>query len=144
MPRLRLADPPEPGTYGRVLRRYDRDPMLQIRLSAYDANVKSRPIEMFGVAAPTLFMPPGKNAAADRALKIGWKDETEAWAAHLAGEPDPRAKPAAPSPGKVEDPPVEETKPAAPSAVRESPSGIEPLPGLSPVNRKRNAARAAR
>jgi hypothetical protein len=141
MPTIRPVEPPAPGTYGRVLRRYDRDPMLQIRFSAYDANIKAKPVEMFGRVAATLFFPPGRDAAALRATKVGWVDETDAWTAHVAGLPAPsRVKPSAPGEAKPEAP-IEQTRPNAPSAVRDNPEGVEPVPGLAPVARKR-AARA--
>lgn len=65
--------------YGRVLRRYDCSPKLAMRYCGYDVSLKSAAHELNGKVALTLFFPPGKENAADRARKLGWVDETEAW-----------------------------------------------------------------
>lgn len=65
--------------YGRVLRRYDRAPTVSLRYCGYDVSLKSSPHELEGKVALTIFFPPGKDAAADRARKLGWVDETEKW-----------------------------------------------------------------
>lgn len=90
------VQPPDPSTYSRVLRRYDRDPRLTLRYATYDVNLQSKPVEMWGRVASTLFVPPGKETAALRATRLGWHDETESFAAFLAGAPDPKAKPKPP------------------------------------------------
>lgn len=76
---------PDEGTYSRVLRRYDRDPRHahQMRFASYDVNLRAVAAAMDGVTAPTLFFPLGKEHAADRATRVGWKDETAAWHAAL-------------------------------------------------------------
>lgn len=82
---------PEPGTYNRVLRRYDRDPRYahQQRFASYNVNLRAVAAEMDGQVAMTLFFPPGKETAAARATRVGWIDCTEAWMAMLAGPPVP-------------------------------------------------------
>lgn len=76
---VQAVEPPEPGTYERVLRRTDRDPALPWRFATYDVSLTARPIRMHGVLAPTLFFPPGRGTAADRAMKLGWRDVTKEW-----------------------------------------------------------------
>jgi hypothetical protein len=84
---------PDPGTYERVLQRFDRDPRMahQQRFASYDVNLR-------GVAAPsvrgggdaiTMFVPVGKGAAADRAVKVGWCDVTSDWHIALGRTPNP-------------------------------------------------------
>lgn len=137
--------PPNPDAYGRVLRRYDRDARLPIRFAGYDVNLTSRPVEAHGRVAPTLFFPKGKEAAAHRATRLGWKDETESFRAHLRGEPAPGAKPTppvgqTPSPGEVA------TKPAAApigemnAAPETRAPGMAPMPGIRPVKRRPSGA----
>ena len=77
---------PEPGTYGRVLRRYDRDPRYahQQRFASYDVNLRAVAAEMSGRVAMTLFFPTGKEQAAQRATMVGWLDCTDEWQAHLS------------------------------------------------------------
>ena len=70
---------PEPGTYGRVLRRYDRAAHLPLRFASYDVNIVAVPAELNGTMAATLFFPCGKEIAAQRALRLGWQDETDLW-----------------------------------------------------------------
>jgi len=82
---------PDPDTYNRVLRRYDRDPRHahQMRYASYDVNLRAVAADLDGVVAPTLFFPPGKEAAADRALRVGWRDATADWNRALGRKPDP-------------------------------------------------------
>ena len=82
-----------PSEFSRVLRRYDRDPRVQLRFSGYDCTVRSMVVELGGVSAPTLFFPVDKEAAAERATFVGWKDETAAWHAEHGGPPRPSIKP---------------------------------------------------
>lgn len=72
---------PAPGTYDRVLRRYDRDPQFahQQKFASYDVHLRAVNAEMKGRSAMTLFFPKGKGHAADRATRFGWIDETAAW-----------------------------------------------------------------
>lgn len=145
MPLVVPAKPPE--KYGRVLRRYDRDAALPIRFTGYDTSVVSQPIEMHGRVAPTLFFPPGREAAAHRATRLGWRDETEAFGAHVRGEPDPRVRPAPPAP--TPEPTAEETRPPAPGlgavrapALTGPDTGMAPLPaGLTRIKRSPSAAK---
>ena len=65
-----------------VLRRYDKSPNLPWLFAAYTEQVTSVAFEMDGVIAATLFI---KNPhTRDRAVKIGWKDETERYNAIMA------------------------------------------------------------
>jgi len=64
---------------GRVLRRYDRLHTMPMRFASYDVNLKAISYELGGVLACTLFFPKGRDHAADRALKLGWIEETEKW-----------------------------------------------------------------
>lgn len=67
-----------------ILRRYDKSPDLPWLFLSYTGQVTSVPYEMDGVRAPTLFL--GNKYARDRALKLGWKDETERYNAIMAEE----------------------------------------------------------
>lgn len=89
--RVNMHNPPESGTFERVLRRTDRHLGLaaNLRVQSYAASVRGRAIaHPDGVDAITLFFPKREkpndivavNAAADRQLKLGWKDVTELWA----------------------------------------------------------------
>jgi hypothetical protein len=89
---------PDPGTYGRVLQRFDRDPRMahQQRLAGYDVNLRgvrapaTRDVpDTWGGDAITMFVPVGKGNAADRAVKQGWHDVTAAWNRALGRKPDP-------------------------------------------------------
>lgn len=83
-----------PTNYGRVLRRTDRDVRLSanMRYASYDVNLRAIAVEHpDGVQALTLFFPSGKDAAAQRATRLGWVDVTDAW----------RRKPASPDPDPV-------------------------------------------
>jgi hypothetical protein len=96
-----------PTTYGRVLRRTDRDVRLAVnmRYASYDCNLPAiATTHPDGVEALTLFFPEGKEAAAHRATRLGWVDVTESWRAEEAPSPEP----------------VEEVRDAAPSAVAET------------------------
>ena len=63
------------------LRRYDKVPNLPILLVGYTEQVTAIPFELNGLLAATLFV---KNVhTKDRALKMGWKDETEAYRKQL-------------------------------------------------------------
>lgn len=96
-----------PTTYGRVLRRTDRDVRLaaNMRYASYDCNLPAiATTHPDGVEALTLFFPEGKEAAAHRATRLGWVDVTESWRAEDAPTPEP----------------VEEVRGAAPSAVAET------------------------
>lgn len=70
-----IKQSPEPGSYNFVLRRYDRVPHISILWAGYEETRPSRNIELEGVRAPTLFLL--TRPERDRALKVGWKDETE-------------------------------------------------------------------
>ena len=63
------------GNY--VLRRYDKNPKQPWLFSAYTEQVTAVPFEINGILAATLFVR-DKNTR-DRALKMGWKDETDAY-----------------------------------------------------------------
>lgn len=99
---VKLVEPPE--AFGRVLRRTDRDlrnAHMQ-RVPGYDYTARGMAIEHpDGVQATTIFFPEGKDAAADRATKIGWIDCTALWKNGPLPEP----------PEKIEDepPPLEPT-----------------------------------
>tara|TARA_R110000824_G_scaffold63911_1_gene167504 strand:- start:301 stop:744 length:444 start_codon:yes stop_codon:yes gene_type:complete len=71
-----------PQSYGRVLRRTDRDVCLaaNMRYSSYDCSLPALAVEHpDGIKALTLFFPEGKNAAAHRATRLGWVDVTASW-----------------------------------------------------------------
>ena len=78
-----VLDPiPDPSTYRRVLRRYDRDPSTpRIRIPGYAVTLTSQRCSLDGRVAFTAFFPPtpAGEAAADRQVKLGWIDETRAW-----------------------------------------------------------------
>ena len=57
-----------------VLRRYDKDPKLPWLFVGYTEQVTSVCYEMDGKRAATLFL--RSRNSRDRALKLGWKDET--------------------------------------------------------------------
>ena len=59
------------------LRRYDKNPHQPWLLAAYTEQVTSIPFELKGVVAATLFV--RSIHTKDRALKIGWIDETDAY-----------------------------------------------------------------
>jgi len=63
-----------PENYQFVMRRYDRNHKLAFRFVCYGENVVSRAINCDGVIAATLFL--NTTPARDRAVKLGWKDET--------------------------------------------------------------------
>lgn len=139
MPLVVPAKPPDPASYGRVLRRYDRDPGLPIRFSGYDVSIVSKPIEAHGRVAPTLFFPKGKEAAAQRATRLGWRDETESFAAHVRGEPDPLGvRPAPPetrAPQAPEPPRAPVSAGPAPLDESDTPTAMH-LPGLTRVAKR--------
>ena len=56
------------------LRRYDRVPNLPIIMTAYTEQVTAIPFKLNGVLAATLFVRDVHTK--NRALKMGWKDET--------------------------------------------------------------------
>ena len=66
---------PDPSTWCRALRRYDRDPRLPMMYASYSVTIRAKPVEIDGRVALTLFFPNGRESAADRALKLGWIDE---------------------------------------------------------------------
>jgi hypothetical protein len=71
-----------PESFGRVLRRTDRDVRLaaNMRYASYDVNLPALDVQHpDGVRALTLFFPAGKETAAMRATRYGWVDVTEAW-----------------------------------------------------------------
>ncbi len=68
---------PDPSTWCRALRRYDRDPRLPMMYASYNVTIKAKAVEVDGKIALTLFFPNGRENAAERALKLGWIDETE-------------------------------------------------------------------
>jgi len=68
---------PDPSTWCRALRRYDRDPRLPMMYASYSVTIRAKPVEIDGRVALTLFFPNGRESAADRALKLGWIDETD-------------------------------------------------------------------
>ena len=63
------------------LRRYDKNPNQSWLVAAYTEQVTSVPFELNGVVAATLFV--RSPHTKDRALKIGWKDETDEYKKHL-------------------------------------------------------------
>lgn len=67
-----------------ILRRHDKSPDLPWLFLSYTGQVTSVPYEMDGVRAPTLFL--GNKYARDRALKLGWKDETDRYNAIIEKE----------------------------------------------------------
>lgn len=69
--------PPPEGSYRFVLRRYDLAPEVETFWSTYTETAQTRDIVLGGKRAMTLFLQeePGR----DRALKLGWQDETEQW-----------------------------------------------------------------
>ena len=77
MPVVTPVQIPNPQTWSRALRRYDRDPRHPYLFSGYDCAVKAKPVEIEGTLAPTLFFPLGKEESAKRAAKLGWIDETD-------------------------------------------------------------------
>lgn len=97
---VKPVPPPDRSTWTRVLRRYDRDPRLPWRLASYDLNVEARPVEMHGTVAPTVFVPPGREEAARRATRLGWRDETEAFSAWLDRDV-PQPEPVVPLAGEA-------------------------------------------
>lgn len=140
MPKVRPVTPPDVATIGRVLRRYDRAPWLPLVFAGYDCRVSAVPAECYGVVAATLFFPPGRDVAADRALRYGWRDESARYRAWRAGEADPAtaSKPArqraAPAAVEVEVAPAEVERPtAAPGADTEA---GDPLPAIRPIKRR--------
>ena len=75
------------------LRRYDRNPKLPWMFAAYSEQVTSVAFELDGKIAATLFI---KHVATrDRALKMGWKDETSNYNRHLQLIADKEKKEAA-------------------------------------------------
>ncbi len=68
---------PDPATWCRALRRYDRDPRLPMLYASYNVTIKAKPVEVDGKVALTLFFPIGRENAAERAMKLGWIDETD-------------------------------------------------------------------
>ena len=91
-----------PESFGRVLRRTDRDVRLaaNMRYTSYDVNLSALDVEHpDGVRALTLFFPTGKDAAAHRATRLGWVDVTEKW---TGDEPSPPVE-AAVAPSEVAD-----------------------------------------
>lgn len=59
------------------LRRYDKSPNLPWLFAVYTEQVTAVPFELNGILAATLFV---KNPTTkDRAIKVGWQDETEAY-----------------------------------------------------------------
>lgn len=127
MPTVRPVDPPARETYVKVFRRYDRLASTPIKFVTYNLNLTARPCEMHGVVACTLFLPAGKDSSVIRAVRTGWKDETELWQMHLNGDkPDPKK----PQPiGKKPDiVPVQESKIAMDApGVPQFDSGIAPV-----------------
>jgi hypothetical protein len=101
-----LDTPPPVGSFGRVLRRYDRDPAgAPPRFASYSTHIKSKRIVLDGRCAFTLFFPKTSagNAAAHRATRLGWKDETEAYMASINDENNaPIARNVPMQPGAVE------------------------------------------
>jgi hypothetical protein len=88
-----------PETFGRVLRRTDRDVRLaaNMRFSSYDVSLAAVAVEHpDGVQALTLFFPVGKDSAAHRATRLGWVDVTDEWT---------KPKPSAPVAAAVEEAP---------------------------------------
>lgn len=58
-----------------VVRRYDRNPNLKIRVGGYDEVTTSVPVEIEGVVAATAFL--NSENVFRRSTKLGWIDETE-------------------------------------------------------------------
>jgi|TARA_Y100000289_G_scaffold14595_1_gene13690 hypothetical protein len=65
-----------------VLRRYDRNPNLSIRVGGYEEVTNSVPIEMDGVVAATAFL--NSENVFKRFVKLGWKDETQRYTSWLS------------------------------------------------------------
>ena len=74
-------EPPKEGTYKFVMRRYDLACIQPQAWSTYDEATQSRAITFNGVEAQTLFL--RDQAGAIRARRLGWKDETDQWMAHI-------------------------------------------------------------
>lgn len=58
-----------------VLRRYDRNPNITLRVGGYDEVSNSVPVEIDGVVASTVFL--NSENVFKRFIKLGWKDETQ-------------------------------------------------------------------
>ena len=58
-----------------VLRRYDRNPEISWLFASYRETVQSTKTNLNGIEACTIFIE--SEFARTRALKLGWKDETE-------------------------------------------------------------------
>jgi hypothetical protein len=114
MPIAVLDQPPAIGSYGRVLRRYDLDPSTaRRRFVSYSVHLISLRCELGGRIAFTLFFPDNHKgaAAAHRATRLGWTDETLAWSAEnevRAARTPPRRKPAAPEAAPAPEPTLDD------------------------------------
>jgi len=65
-----------------VIRRYDKNPNLKIRVGGYDEVTTSMPVEIEGVVACTAFL--NSENVFKRFLKLGWIDETEKYKAWIS------------------------------------------------------------
>lgn len=126
-----------PSGTTRILRRYDRDLRIPQQFVGYDCVVKARVVELGGKKAHTLFFPEGKEAAAHRASRVGWIDET---AALTGPAPAQATKPPAPGLGAKPAPEIAEVRPAAPLSPPDIADGLEPLPGVRPITRPKARA----
>jgi len=90
---------PPAGSFGRVLRRTDRDVKLlagQTTFTGYNVRVCARGItHPDGIEALTLFFPKDKDAAAHRAGNFGWHDVTSMWSDKQTARPESIAEMAA-------------------------------------------------
>lgn len=64
-----------------VARRFDRAPHLQILFYAYSETLRSKPFEINGVLANTMFCK--KQTTLNRLIKNGWKDCTREYLIQL-------------------------------------------------------------
>lgn len=82
---------PPAGSFGRVLRRTDRDADFlagQVRFASYDVNIKARAVDHpDGIRALTLFLPKGKESSVIRAVRAGWQDVTDLWSEMMTERP---------------------------------------------------------
>ena len=75
---LKIDQPPDPGAYRYVLRRYDWHPNSPRRFEMFDLEShQSQRIPLNGIVAHTLFI--RTEPARLRLIKLGWSDDTERW-----------------------------------------------------------------
>jgi hypothetical protein len=87
---------PPAGSFGRVLRRTDRDADFlagQVRFTSYDVTIKARAVDHpDGVRALTLFFPKDRDSSVIRAVRAGWRDVTDLWSDHMTERPSTLAE----------------------------------------------------